>query len=490
MRIGTDNLTVVDCVFLANTAQNYGGAVNNSGDVKMYNCIFLGNSAFEGGGVYNSRNDTFASITSCVFSGNSASRGGGMANEGNGDGNYSRVSSYLINCVFSNNIGAGLYVHLSDSRVYNSIFWGNSFDGEVNSSTQFEQGLFGGYRVYYSSIQGWSKNNSYHNVNEDPLFVDADGPDDIVGTIDDDFRLQSGSPCIDTGEKSMVPEYVLEDLDGLPRIQNGLVDMGAYEFVTDCDNNGIADYQESDGDADGVLDICDNCPDDVNSSQIDSDGDGNGDACDTCPGANDAIPGVYSGGSGTVDDPLLISEPNQMLILVQRVCDWSKHLRLIADLDMSGIVISPIGNYDKRFTGYFDGAGHSISNLTMNSPQADNLGLFGYVEGGYSTVNIFDLNLVDPNIAGHWKVGTLVGVLYKGIVSGCHVYGGRVSGDQNVGGLAGIIDRYGKIYNCSANISVSGTYGIGGLAGANSNEIYASYAIGNVVGEDYATFFL
>jgi len=38
-----------------------------------------------------------------------------------------------------------------------------------------------------------------------------------------------------------------------------------------------------DTDADGVLDVMDNCPNDVNSDQTDTDGDGAGDLCDNCP---------------------------------------------------------------------------------------------------------------------------------------------------------------------------------------------------------------
>jgi hypothetical protein len=55
-------------------------------------------------------------------------------------------------------------------------------------------------------------------VNQDPLFVDAAAYD---------FHLTAGSPARDAGMN--MPE-VTEDLDGKPRPQNGVWDIGAYEY--------------------------------------------------------------------------------------------------------------------------------------------------------------------------------------------------------------------------------------------------------------------
>lgn len=43
-----------------------------------------------------------------------------------------------------------------------------------------------------------------------------------------DFHLQPGSPCIDTGTDRMAPPI---DLDGVMRPQGFGYDMGAYEYV-------------------------------------------------------------------------------------------------------------------------------------------------------------------------------------------------------------------------------------------------------------------
>jgi hypothetical protein len=95
----------------------------------------------------------------------------------------------------------------------------------------------------------------------DPLFADADGPDDDPDTwADNDLRVASGSPCIDAGDNTAVPgdaadldgdgdtgERMPYDLDGQPRFLDDpltadtgvpdppdypdVVDMGAYEFL-------------------------------------------------------------------------------------------------------------------------------------------------------------------------------------------------------------------------------------------------------------------
>ena len=78
------------------------------------------------------------------------------------------------------------------------------------------------------------------NIGLDPVFTDADGPDDTVGTADDNLRPRGG-PTVNNGNANALPPDVSDldrdgdlseatplDLDGNPRIR-GVVDMGPYE---------------------------------------------------------------------------------------------------------------------------------------------------------------------------------------------------------------------------------------------------------------------
>ncbi|MHC4064708.1 MAG: MopE-related protein, partial [Planctomycetota bacterium] len=76
----------------------------------------------------------------------------------------------------------------------------------------------------------------------------------------------------------------------------------APDTECDCNSNGIRDACEPDGDGDGLIDDCDNCPNDPNPEQEDFDTDGFGAACDcddTNPNANPGTPEVCANG---IDD--------------------------------------------------------------------------------------------------------------------------------------------------------------------------------------------
>jgi parallel beta-helix repeat protein len=218
--------TVINCNFSKNSALQHGGGMDNSDShPKLTNCTFIGNAVeFKYGGGIRNYNST-PTLINCIFVGNlGKSQGGGMFNH-----NHSNAS--LINCTFSANTAAdsgGIGNALeSNPTLTNCIIWGNLAIGEVDEFAQIR----GGTPVINNCcIHGWSNmlgGTSNHGL--DPLFVDADGVDNIPGTEDDNLHLLTSSPCINAGDNSAIPQSIITDLDGNPRIINGTVDMGVYE---------------------------------------------------------------------------------------------------------------------------------------------------------------------------------------------------------------------------------------------------------------------
>jgi hypothetical protein len=170
-------------------------------------------------------------------------------------------------------------------------------------------------------------------------------------------------------------------------------------------------------------------------------------------------------------------------------CDWDKHFKLMADIDLStyeGTSFNIIGtSWDYPFVGVFDGQGHTISNFTYASTGADHIGLFGYV-GYYQEEDgtIKNLGLLSPEIdAGTgWFVGSLVGFNSSSAITNCYVAGGSVEGDYCIGGLVG--GSSGPITNCASSASVVGDDRVGGLVGWTST-LTNSYAAGSVFGNEF-----
>ena len=175
-------------------------------------------------------------------------------------------------------------------------------------------------------------------------------------------------------------------------------------------------------------------------------------------------------GSGTADSPYLISTPAQLQAMNSNV---SAYYKLTADINLNGMDFTPIGNADSgAFSGDFDGAGYTISGLSVFSGKYS--GLFGCNEGV-----IHDVILDDIYVYGSRYIGGVVGYnAQTGTIRNCRVNGGEVRSD---GGLkeiyAGGICGYnaggaveGTLYN-GADVNISNgsrVVNIGGLIGFSS----------------------
>lgn len=187
-----------------------GGLLNNFGNPTLVNLNFIYNYALNHGGALATQyNEQPLVITNCTFSGNHATNNAGAI------ANLSKV--IVINSSIAGNTGGngGGIVALSDTEteVHNTILWDNQ--GEDIAL----QGLTTSH-VSYSIIEGGFASGT-NILTSDPLLVDANGPDNIYGTLDDDLHLQAGSPAIDAGNNSLSPTDIA-DSDGDGNISESL----------------------------------------------------------------------------------------------------------------------------------------------------------------------------------------------------------------------------------------------------------------------------
>lgn len=210
-----------------------GGGLFDRCNLTIFNSRFISNAALFGGGILNFNNSL--TINQSIFAGNWAlSTGGGLENQQNGVVNL-RSTAFVGNISQQNTVSAianaGGTLNLN-----NSIVWGNNGIVPVNGSNNNLN-----LSVSYSIVQGGFIGTG--NSTSDPQFVDADGADNLIGTLDDDLNLQANSAARNTANASLLPndqtdldgdndvnEAIPLTIDYLPRINEGLVDMGPYEY--------------------------------------------------------------------------------------------------------------------------------------------------------------------------------------------------------------------------------------------------------------------
>jgi len=138
----------------------------------------------------------------------------------------------------------------------------------------------------------------------------------------------------------------------------------------------------------------------------------------------------------------------------------------------------PIGSINEPFAGYYDGNGYVISNLQRVSGTPGNSGLFGVVKNA----TFIDVSLNNFNVSGQENVGTLAGLSIDTHTKNASVSNSAVSGSKNIGGLYGKVERKNVFADNSAikgvtveNTSVTGSYSdkenIGGVIGYCSIDV-------------------
>lgn len=192
-----------------------------------------------------------------------------------------------------------------------------------------------------------------------------------------------------------------------------------------------------------------------------------------------------------------ITSPYRLWMLVNNVRqlqDMDKNLSgnyvLGKDIDAAetatwhgGAGFKPIGLLGRRFDGQLDGMNHVISNLTINRPRNDFVGLFSELAGTVRNLGLQDVHVTANSHAGAfagYNGGVLNNVYATGSVSVDVEPGNSEQATATAGGLVGSNGRNGVIKDAYSLVKVGGRSVLGGIAGANEGLIDGVYAAGKV----------
>lgn len=157
-------------------------------------------------------------------------------------------------------------------------------------------------------------------------------------------------------------------------------------------------------------------------------------------------------GSGTELDPYVLFNADQLNVIRQAP---NAHFILWDDIALEASVAwnygrgwEPIGTSITPFTGRLDGNGHTISGLTISSPQGNYKGLFGFTDGA----DIRKLNLINCHLLGKSYVGALAGYARYGSIDEINLHG-TIQAYSASGGIAGVVDS-GSLQRCWADVEI------------------------------------
>lgn len=216
------------------------------------------------------------------------------------------------------------------------------------------------------------------------------------------------------------------------------------------------------------------------------------------PGERSAL----SGGAGTEANPYLVSTSEDLITLSTAVGNSDAYqdvyLRMTADIDLTGSDFYPIGNEFYTFNGIFDGAGHTVKGLHIESSGGEAVGLFGAISGGATVKN---LKVKGDLIRSDYAAGAIAGSATEGAkIFNCSSEITKIEGYQ-CGGIVGVSQGSGSswnyIVNCESQSGISSLagssdYSHGGIAGiisssvvfgcVNDGSVQAEITAGNAVG--------
>ena len=189
------------------------------------------------------------------------------------------------------------------------------------------------------------------------------------------------------------------------------------------------------------------------------------------------VPTFDGAGSGTSGDPYIITTCQQLEGIVgDLTAEYKIGTTSGTVIDCSGVDFQPIGINGSSFSGVLDGNNGTIENVTINKPRLGGVGLFTSL---YSGSLVKDLTLTGGSITGEYNVGSLAGEMDAGgtlqnISSDFTI---AAIDDWEEGGIIGYANLYNSGLNTFSNLAYTGSMDINeGYIGG----IFGELNVGNV----------
>lgn len=454
------------------------GSFEMSGEAIIEGCQAISEYAY-GGGVYVNSSSSFvmsgkAKIERCqaISTPSSPSKGGGVHLANNTTLTLSG-SAVIQNCTATNsaNSGEAYGGGVSAANVREITLEGNAQIFQCDAANG--SGLYiTGSQMYPADYGKLLANGG--SVEGDVVLGEADNPCTVIGSGRTVFK----------GKVTVTPGSTIEKgtFNG-EAINNGTITGGTFNGTVN--NNGTINNGTFNGEV-------------TNNGTI-----------------NDGTFNTPITGSGTKDDPYQISTAAQLKRfrnIVNGTGGQTQDSGACAVL-MNDIVLNdgtfdangtytpgssskaaeewtPIGKYtddnDKTpYTGTFDGQGHTIKGLYVNSASDAYVGLFGCLEGA-AVRNL----TVDGYVQGYKTAGGIAGYASNAAIENCSnhcsVFGGS---DSMLGGIAGLNFDGAKIidcYNVGTIIRNSTVFEFcGGIVWGNAGTVSNCYNVGTISGNVY-----
>ena len=201
----------------------------------------------------------------------------------------------------------------------------------------------------------------------------------------------------------------------------------------------------------------------------------------------------FGGGTGTPEDPWLITSQEDLIALAEFLNSGNAetfdteaagignchgyYFKQTADIDLTGVSWEPIGySGSYYFAGNYDGDGHSIKNaISTGKVDPDGFataGIFGWVAfGSVENLHVKNANFVATGQNEYSYVGGIAGVCYGSSIKNCSVVNSSLESKRN------------NNNNCAGSIVGYSTGGTFEKCAAENNQVKTMAYGGGFVGE-------